>query len=173
MARAGCHTVIMGVESADDELLKIYRKGYSSSSIAGAFERASRAGLRTVGTFIIGLPEETRASLDSTLELAKALELDFMSLNMAVPRFGTEFRTRAIESGMTDSDELVMDQGGRQAALETSSLSRESMLAIKKRMVRRFYLRPSYLWRRLRGVRNFPELCRQAREGLTLLSRNV
>jgi hypothetical protein len=37
-----------------------------------------------------------------SLDLALELELDFMSLNMAVPRFGTPFRARAIELGLVD-----------------------------------------------------------------------
>lgn len=172
MVRGGCHTVIMGVESADDELLKIYRKGYTSSSVAGAFSRAQQAGLRTVGTFVIGLPEETQASLDSTLKLAIELDLDFMSLNMAVPRFGTDFRSRAVESGIADRGNLVMDQGGQEASLQTGTLDRADMLAMKKKMVRAFYLRPSYLWRRLRTVKSFGELTGQVREGLALLGRN-
>jgi radical SAM superfamily enzyme YgiQ (UPF0313 family) len=173
MKRGGCHTVIMGVESADDGLLELYRKGYCASSVAVAFRRAREVGLRTVGTFVIGLPEETRASLEATLELAKRLELDFMSLNMAVPRFGTAFRSRAIDAGLASCDALVMDQGGARAFFETGELGREEMLAFKKRMVRGFYLRPSYLWRRLRAVQSISELRGQVREGLALLTRNL
>ena len=173
MARAGCHTVILGVESASEELLRLYRKGVSCSEVAGAVARAKRHGLRTVGTFIVGLPEDTRESLEASLRLAIELELDFMSLNVAVPRFGTDFRGRALEEGLTRREELVMDQGGARASLGTASLTREEVLALKKRMVRRFYLRPGYLWRRLRDSRSVPELWGQLREGLALLARNA
>lgn len=173
MARGGCHTVMMGVESADEIVLAKYEKGYAIDEVRAGFARAKRHGLRTVGTFVIGLPEETERSLASSLELALELDLDFMSLNMAVPRFGTPFRARAIELGLCDPNELVMDQGGADAFLATNSLDRASMLALKKRMVRRFYLRPGYLWRRLTGARNAFELEAQAREGLALLMRNV
>lgn len=173
MKRAGCHTLIMGVESANDAVLAAYQKGYRASVVREGFARARRHGLRTVGTFIIGLPEEDESSLARTLELALELELDFMSLNMAVPRFGTPFRARALELGLCEPGDLVMDQGGADAFLPTSTLDRGAMLALKKRMVRRFYLRPAYLWRRLSGARSFAELGAQAREGLALLSRNV
>lgn len=173
MRRGGCHTVIMGVESADDELLTSYRKGYRSSAIEGAFRRAKRHGLRTVGTFIVGLPEETEDSLERTLSLALELDMDFMSLNMAVPRFGTPFRQQALELGLARRDELVMDQGGAAAFLPTRTLDRASMLRLKKRMVRRFYLRPRYLWERLRSVGSLGELRGQLSEGLALLRRNV
>ncbi len=173
MARAGCHTLIMGVESASDELLALYEKGYTVSLVVEAFARVRRHGLRTVGTFIIGLPEESEASLRATLELALKLELDFMSLNMAVPRFGTPFRARALDLGLTGSNDLVMDQAGTQATLSTSTLDRATMLRLKKRMVRRFYLRPSFLGRRLLAVGSWHEALAQVREGLALLRRNA
>jgi radical SAM superfamily enzyme YgiQ (UPF0313 family) len=173
MQCAGCHTLILGVESADDARLAAYRKGYGVAEVRAGFARAKRHGLRTVGTFIVGLPEEDGESLARTLELALELELDFLSLNMAVPRFGTEFRRQAIELGLCGEDELVMDQGGADAFLPTRHLARGEMLALKKSLVRRFYLRPGYLLRRLRAVRGAGELVRQAREGLALLARNV
>lgn len=172
MKSAGCHTVIMGVESASDELLEIYRKGYRASGVAEAFRTAQRCGLRTVGTFVIGLPEDTPESLEQTLELAKELELDFMSVNMAVPRFGTDFRARTVDAGQASANDLVMDQGGAFAFFDSETLGRDQMVAFKKRMVRSFYLRPGYLWRRLRSVQSFAELQGQVREGLALLSRN-
>jgi radical SAM superfamily enzyme YgiQ (UPF0313 family) len=173
MRAGGCHTVIMGVESADDALLEAYRKGYKAWIVKDAFRRARRHGLRTVGTFIIGLPEESESSLQRTLEMAVELEMDFMSLNMAVPRFGTPFRARALELGLADAQDLVMDQGGADAFLPTSTLDREKMLVLKKRMVRRFYLRPGYLWRRMTDTRSWYELSAQVREGFALLRRNV
>jgi anaerobic magnesium-protoporphyrin IX monomethyl ester cyclase len=93
--------------------------------VRAGFARAKRHGLRTVGTFIIGLPEETEESIRRSLDLALELELDFMSLNMAVPRFGTPFRARAIELGLVDEDDLVMDQGGADAKLPTQALDRD------------------------------------------------
>ncbi len=109
----------------------------------------------------------------ATLELALKLELDFMSLNMAVPRFGTPFRARALDLGLTGSNDLVMDQAGTQATLSTSTLDRATMLRLKKRMVRRFYLRPSFLGRRLLAVGSWHEALAQVREGLALLRRNA
>lgn len=173
MKRAGCHTVMMGVESADPEVLASYEKRYDVADVREGFRRARRHGLRTVGTFIIGLPEETEDSIRRSLDLALELELDFMSLNMAVPRFGTPFRQRAIELGLVDENDLVMDQGGAEAKLPTQALDRARMLELKKRMVRRFYLRPGYLWRRLTNAASLGELRAQAREGLALLLRNV
>ncbi|MEO6711232.1 MAG: radical SAM protein [Planctomycetota bacterium] len=172
MKRAGCHTLILGVESADDALLALYKKGYVSSEVRAGFARLRQHGIRSVGTFIIGLPEESEDSLERTLTLAFELELDFMSLNMAVPRFGTPFRASMLELGLADASDLVMDQGGASAFLPTRTLDRAAMEALKRRMVRRFYLRPSYLWKRLTSARNLHEISSQAREGIALFARN-
>jgi anaerobic magnesium-protoporphyrin IX monomethyl ester cyclase len=173
LVQAGCHTVMMGVESADEAILERYRKVYTPGAVRAGFARARRHGLRTVGTFILGLPEETADSLRATLELALELELDFMSLNLAVPRFGTPFRRQALELGLARRDDLIMDQGGAEAFLPTRTLARDQVLELKREMIRRFYLRPSYLARRLGSTRSLWELGAQAREGLALLRRNV
>jgi len=173
MRSAGCHTLIMGVESADDAVLEACKKGYATSSVKGAFERTRAHGIRTVGTFVVGLPEETEESIEKTLELALALDLDFMSLNVAVPRFGTAFRADALASGLVDPAQLVMDQSGATIALNTRALAREDVERLKRKMVRRFYLRPSWLWKRVRDISSPREFVAQAREGLALLSRNA
>jgi radical SAM superfamily enzyme YgiQ (UPF0313 family) len=173
MKRAGCHTVIMGVESADDAQLAEYRKGYKVQAVREAFARARRHGLRTVGTFIIGLPAESPESLRATLRLATELDMDFLSLNMAVPRFGTAFRAQAVQLGLCDPNDLVMDQGGADAFLPTTTLTRAEMLALKKDLVRKFYLRPGWLARRALDVRSPREFVRQLREGWALLRQNV
>lgn len=173
MRRAGCHTVILGVESGDEKVLDAYKKGYGVRTVREGVACARRHGLATVGTFVLGLPEETEESLQATLELALDLDLDYMSLNVAVPRFGTPFRKQALELGLCEERDLVMDQAGAEAFLPTTTLNRERVLALKKQMVRRFYMRPSYLWRRLRSVASPFQLLSQAREGLALLKRNV
>ncbi|HKE00458.1 MAG TPA: B12-binding domain-containing radical SAM protein [Planctomycetota bacterium] len=173
MKRAGCHTVMMGVETPDDAVLASYRKGYLSDEVRTGFARARAAGLRTVGTFIIGLPEETEESIQRTVDYAIELGMDFASFNVAVPRFGTPFRRDAIAQGVADPAARMMDQGGATASMPTLTLSRERMEALKRRAIRRFYLRPSYLLRRLASVRTAHELRSQVAEGIALLRRNV
>lgn len=172
MRRGGCHTVILGAESADEAVLKGTRKGYDTAAVRRGFQTAKYAGLRTVGTFILGLPEETDASLERTLQFALELELDFLSLNVAVPRPGTAFRSRALELGLCTLEDLVMDQGGG-GLLPSKTLNAAEVIRLKRRFNRRFYLRPGYLWKRLRAVRTPWELFAQAREGAALLRRNL
>jgi radical SAM superfamily enzyme YgiQ (UPF0313 family) len=130
------------------------------------------AGIRAVGTFILGLPEDTRESIEATIRLACDLPLDFASFSVAVPRFGTALREQAQSEGLI-GDLRVMDQSGMTIAMGTRGLSRDEVMRLKRKAIRSFYLRPSYLARRLLSVRSLWELGAQVREGLALLTRNV
>jgi anaerobic magnesium-protoporphyrin IX monomethyl ester cyclase len=166
---AGCHTLMFGVEFGDARRLTEYRKGLEHEDVRRALRLAQAAGIRTTGTFILGMPEDDRQALERTARLARELPLDFASFNVAVPRHSTGLRARAKERGLI-GDLRVMDQsGGRAAAMPTGSLARDEVLRLKRRAVLAFYLRPSYLWRRLRAVESWFDLRSQAAEGLAVL----
>ncbi|MBF0607099.1 MAG: radical SAM protein [Magnetococcales bacterium] len=169
MKEAGCHTVILGVESASDEVLRAYRKGYTVDQIRRAFALCRRHGVRTVATVIIGLPQETRQSIADTVEFLMELDCDFASFNVAVPRMSTPLRRQAIAEGLIDEHLSVMDQSGSSVVMPTRHLSREQLFALKSAAIRRFYLRPSYLYKRLKGIKTLYELKEQVSEGLALL----
>ncbi len=169
MRRAGCHTVILGVESASEEILARHRKGYGTQAIREAFAMCAEEDLRTAATFILGLPEETAESLSATIDFACSLPADYASFNVAVPRAGTKLRERAVADGLVDEDLIVMDQSGFEPTLPTAGLSVEQLARWRRRAVARFYLRPAYVWRRLRHLRSSAELFAQAREAASLI----
>lgn len=169
MKGAGCHTIMFGVESASEEILRKYRKGYDKTQIKETFRLCKKYNIRTVATFILGLPEETEETANETIEFLKEIDCDFASFNVAVPRMGTPLRLGAIRDGLVISDIAGMDQTGSTIAMPTKHLTRNQVYELKRKAIIGFYLRPFYLWKRLKGVATFYELKEQISEGWALL----
>lgn len=169
MRAAGCHTIVFGVESGSETILNAYRKGYKKQQIQDAFKLSRELGIRTVATFMIGLPDDTWETAMETVNFLKLIQCDFASFNIAVPRAGTPLREDAIRLGLTTSDTVVMDQSGSAVVMPSKHLTKDEIMRLKTLALRSFYLRPSYLLRRLLSIRSWYELKEQIREGFHLL----
>ena len=173
MARAGCHTIQFGVESADEKILESIEKGISPERVKEVFSLCRKLGIRTLAHFIIGLPGETRSSAKHTIDFALEIDPDFASFNVASPRLGTALREEALEKGYIPNELTELDNSIKFPTMELGTLSKEDVWELRQEAIRRFYLRPSYLWRRLTGVRSLRELANSAYEGANLLRNAV
>ncbi len=172
MKNAGCHTLLLGVESGDEGLLKEYSKGVTKDQMREAFSLCRELGIRTLGHFIIGLPGETEETVRKTIEFAKELDCDIASFNIAVPVLGTPLRERALARGYMAEESLVFDSSDAYPVLETPQFSKEQAWKWRKRAIRRFYFRPGYLWRLATQARSLYQWKLLVLNGLALV-RNL
>ncbi len=173
MKAAGCNVIMFGVEWAEEEYLKRYKKEYTTEQIRHAFELTKGIGIRRMGTFLIGVPGQSRKSIRNTVDFAIELEADYASFNVAVPRANTSFRQEAIDQGLITESDQIMDQSGSFITMGTGILSADEIMELKKEAYRKFYLRPHYLWKRLRSVSNRIELATHLREGYQMIKNIV
>ena len=157
MKQAGCHTVMLGVESGDEALLRRYTKGIRINQIEQAFALCRSLSIKTLGHFIIGLPGETEETIRKTINLAKKINCDYASFNIAIPAFGTKLRREAMEKGYIAKDADVLDSSRAFPTIETEQLSKRKVLYWRNRAIREFYFRPGYILRRLLIARTLYE----------------
>ncbi|MEQ8625210.1 MAG: radical SAM protein [Vicingaceae bacterium] len=169
MKKAGCNLIMFGVEWADEAYLKEYKKNYTLEQVRETFKLTAEAGIKRLGTFLIGVPGQSKASILNTLRFAKEIEADYASFNVAVPRSKTSFREKAIESGIIDSSVKIMDQSGHEVTMGTGVLSRDELQRLKKWVYFSFYFRPSYIWKRLKSIKNCIEFKMHLREAYFIL----
>lgn len=165
MKKAGCHTILFGVETANEDTLRNMGKGYTLKQAQAAFKLCKDNGIRTLATYILGLPGEDKNAIMKTIEFAVKLDSDFVSFNTLVPRIGTSIRQYAVQSGWISDSDIIMDQSGTYSTMGNESLTKEEILMLKRYAVKRFYGRLSYMIKRLAAVKTLYELNRLFRDG--------
>lgn len=134
MRRAGCTECGLGIESGDEQTLQALGKGTKVEGIVAAFESARRAGIKTIGFFVFGHPDETRQSLRATIDLAVRVNPTIPIFGVMVPYPGTEVARLAAlgQAGYrlkTDDWSAYNKQVG--GALEFAGLSRKQIEALQ------------------------------------------
>lgn len=173
MARAGCHTIQFGVESADQGILNSIEKGIQPQRVKEIFALCRKRGIRTLAHFILGLPGETEQTALRTIEFAKELDSDFASFNVAAPRMGTDLRSEAIRQGWVDKDVDSVDNSTFLPQLEVGSISGQRVIELRNQAIREFHLRPAYLWRKVKDIRSPREFWRALQNGYSLFKSTL
>ena len=131
MKASGCHTIIFGIESVNEKTLKEVQKRIDAEKIKKAFALTKSKKIRRAATFIIGLPGETEEDIMRTVDFSMAIDCTFASFNIAGIRPGTEWSHNPEKINFLPYKELEK---------------------IRNKAIRKFYLRPGYILRRITEV---------------------
>jgi radical SAM superfamily enzyme YgiQ (UPF0313 family) len=128
-----------------------------------------QAGVVIHGTFILGLPVETRETIEQTIRFAQELDVFSIQVSLAAPYPGTELFEMARQNGWfvkKDKTDLVEDDGFQQSALEYPGLSKEEIFEAVDRFYRAYYLRPKPILRIIKTMLEDKDVfVRRCREG--------
>lgn len=156
MAKAGCTVISWGIESANEEVLKKARKGTTADRARQSLKWTRAAGIRNLGYFIIGLPGETRESIQETIDFSKELPLDLAIFHIAAPYPGTPFFFMVMEQNWfkpgTKWEQVDMD---RSTVLQYGNLSAEDLEQEAKRAMREWMFRPGPVWTFAKSLTNW------------------
>lgn len=90
MRKAGCWLILYGIESGVQKNLDILQKNLTLSQIKEAIKLTKKYGIKTLGTFIFGIPTETLREGLETIKFACTLDLDYANFFFLTPYFGTK-----------------------------------------------------------------------------------
>jgi anaerobic magnesium-protoporphyrin IX monomethyl ester cyclase len=155
MKKANCRLLIVGYESGSEEILKNIRKGITLGQIKQFAKGARKAGLLVHGDFIIGLPEETKGTIEKTKKLIREVRPDILQVSVASPFPGTEFYNWCRENGYLltdDPNEYLDEQGHQKAIISYPELTNEEMVKAVDEMLKAYYVSLSYVPLALRQV---------------------
>jgi radical SAM superfamily enzyme YgiQ (UPF0313 family) len=167
LKRAGLKRTAFGVETGDPEILKSIDKKIDLDTIRQAFKNAKEVGLETIAFMIIGLPGETRETMQNSINFAIEIDPMIANFSMMTPYPGTKVYEIVKRQGrflINDWEDYVFFE--QQARYEMGEMTAELVEEMYRKAYRQFYLRPKPIARRLQSKDFWFNLPRNARIAL-------
>ncbi len=150
MADAGARLLIVGFESGDPQILKNIKKGATVEMARSFVKNCKKAGINVHGDFILGLPGETKETIQKTIDFAKELDCESIQVSLAHAYPGTELYNISAQSGFLHGEAIADDGGHQLPHLEYPGLTREMMMSEVHRFYDEYFFRPRVAWRFVR-----------------------
>jgi radical SAM superfamily enzyme YgiQ (UPF0313 family) len=150
MADAGARLLIVGFESGDPQILKNIKKGATVEMARRFAKNCKELGIAIHGDYIIGLPGETKQSIERTIEFAKELDSETIQVSIAHAYPGTEFYDYAVQHNYLAAEASADAAGHQLPHLQYPGLELEEMMAAVNRFYDTYYFRRRVVWRIVR-----------------------
>jgi radical SAM superfamily enzyme YgiQ (UPF0313 family) len=177
LKKAGCQGIHYGIEAGTEKILKILNKGITISKARQVFDLTRRYNIPVLAYFMIGSPTETKEDIFSTFEVMKALKPDYVHMTILTPFPGTKIYLDGLKNGNIEHDcwrkfaedptpDFIPPIWGE-------TFTREELNDLLTEGYRKFYLRPSYILKRIVKVRSFNELKKKTIAGIKVFLMKV
>jgi hopanoid biosynthesis associated radical SAM protein HpnJ len=170
MKANGLRLLLVGYESGDDQILLNIKKGLRTDIARRFTNDCHKLGILIHGTFILGLPGETAATIESTINFAKEINPHTIQVSLAAPYPGTTLYKQAVAEGWlqeNDAVNLVNEKGVQLAAISYPHLSKDEIYHSMETFYKRFYFRPGKIWEIVKGMLQSTDMMkRRLREGI-------
>ncbi len=169
----GLRLLLVGFESGNQQILTNIKKGVRVERARQFAKDCRDLGITIHGTFIMGLPGETTATIQETIRFAREINPHTLQVSIAAPYPGTSLYRQAEEEGwLPDTATSLVDEHGVQtAALSYPNLSQSEIFDSVDTFYRKFYFRASKI-AEISGemLRSKDVMKRRLREGVEFVS---
>ena len=174
MRKAGCWNIFYGYETAIEELaenIQTNRKNKNFERMKQVAKWTKEAGIEVRGSFLIGLPGETPELAKRTVQNAIELDPDYAQFTLVCPYPGTKL-AKEIEQGKWGkfiTRDLEEYQCWNVTWLPEGYKSPKELKEMERYAFRKFYLRPSYILKRILKIRTLEDIKRYLKGGTALI----
>jgi hopanoid biosynthesis associated radical SAM protein HpnJ len=162
----GLRLLLVGFESGNQQILNNIKKGIKLETAREFMKNCHKLGITVHGTFIIGLPVETKETVEETIKFACELNPHTIQVSIAAPYPGTELYEQAKANNWFTDNALVASSGIQTSTLQYPSLRSGEIDDAVEQMYRRFYFRPKAIIPIVKEMLADPQMLRRRlREG--------
>lgn len=173
LKRANCKRISYGIEAGTDRVLKVLKKGITIDQTRKVFKITKKKKIDALAYFMMGAPTETREEIMQTIKLAQDLEPDYVHFSILTPFPGTHIYKEGLKTGFIKNDywsEFAKNPTPDfSAPFWEENFSADELLDLIKLAYKSFYVRPSYILRKLMRVKSLTELLRKVKAGLKVM----
>jgi radical SAM superfamily enzyme YgiQ (UPF0313 family) len=165
----GLRLLLVGYESGNQKILHNIKKGMLVDVAKRFTKDCHELGIAIHGTFILGLPGETKETIEETIRFATEINPHTIQVSLAAPYPGTFLYKQAVENGWLDARnaELIDDKGVQIAPLHYPHLSHSEIFHSVEDFYRRFYFRAPKIAAIVGEMIRSPQMMkRRLREGI-------
>ena len=139
----GLRLLLVGYEFGNQQILHNIKKGMRVEVAEKFTKDCHELGIAIHGTFILGLPGETKETIQETIQFAREINPHTIQVSLAAPYPGTFLYNQAVENGWLDdaNAELVDDSGVQIAPLHYPHLSHTEIFQSVEDFYQQFYFR--------------------------------
>jgi hopanoid biosynthesis associated radical SAM protein HpnJ len=148
----GLRLFVVGYESGNDQILKNIKKGVSIERARRFTKDCHDIGILIHGTFIVGLPGETKDTIEETIRFAQQMRPETLQVSLASPYPGTGFYDFVTENGHLTVDSLVDETGYQKCTVSYPEISADEIFKAVETFYRRYYFHPRYIWKSVKKM---------------------
>ena len=169
LANNGCRLFVVGYETGNQQILHNIKKGMLVDVAKKFTKDCHELGIKIHGTFILGLPGESKETIQETIRFAKDINPHTIQISLAAPYPGTFLYKQAKENGWFDTNnaDLVDDNGIQIAPLHYPHLSHGEIFNSVEEFYKAFYFRAPKIASIVNEMVRSPQMMkRRLREGV-------